>query len=168
VTLLSYTNTSVHDLIAALKYEKSEHAARICADLLSDWLLETLSDDASFHTRVLLVPVPLFASRERARGYNQIEYALSHLDQSLLRNTAEIRCDLLMRIRDTKTQTALARDERLRNVASAFALRYPESLEGIHVILIDDVTTTGATLLNAAKPLEEAGARVTSVAFAHA
>lgn len=112
----------------------------------------------------VLVPVPLAAARARLRGYNQAERlarALSNLTGLPLRD------DLLSRTRETRTQTALAPEARRANVSGAFRAEGVPS--GIRLILVDDVFTTGATLLEAATALREAGAgRVESVTFARA
>jgi ComF family protein len=108
--------------------------------------------------------VPLAAARARLRGYNQAERlarALSNL------TGLPLRADLLSRTRETRTQTALAPEARRANVAGAF--RAKAAPIGIRLILVDDVFTTGSTLLEAATALREAGAgRVESVTFARA
>ena len=112
----------------------------------------------------LLVPVPLAAARARVRGYNQAE----RLGRALASLTGlPLRPDLLLRKRETRTQTALAPEARRANVAGAFhAVGVPA---GARLILIDDVFTTGATLVEAAATLVEAGAeRVELVTFARA
>jgi ComF family protein len=112
----------------------------------------------------LLVPVPLAAARARLRGYNQAE-RLAHALSCL--TGLPFRTDLLERTRTTRTQTALAPEARRANVAGAF--RAADLPIGFRLILVDDVFTTGATLLEAANALREAGAeRVESVTFARA
>jgi predicted amidophosphoribosyltransferase len=74
---------------------------------------------------------------------------------------------VLMRTKPTPQQARLTRHERLKNVADAFEAD-AKLAAGSHVILIDDVTTTGATLASAAKPLRKAGAKVSLVALARA
>lgn len=112
----------------------------------------------------LLVPVPLASARARVRGYNQAE----RLGRAVASLTGlPLRTDLLLRARDTRTQTALAPEARRANVAGAFRAGPPPA--GVRLILIDDVFTTGATLVEAAMTLREAGAeRVDSVTFARA
>jgi ComF family protein len=109
-----------------------------------------------------LVPVPLGPRRRRARGYNQAELLASRLADV---TGLQVLPGLLARVRDTPTQTKLTPGARRANVHGAFALRGP--LPAGPLVLVDDVFTTGATLLAAAEALREAGApRVEAVTFA--
>jgi ComF family protein len=111
---------------------------------------------------IILVPIPLSAGRERARGYNQSAMIAESLGHRLGVRVRQV----LRRGRDTGTQTALTPEARRANLAGAFtaAERSPE-----HPVLVDDVFTTGATLAEAATALLMAGAvTVTGVTFARA
>jgi ComF family protein len=109
-----------------------------------------------------LIPVPLGSRRLRRRGYNQgerIAAALSALTGAPVR-------DVLVRVRETPSQTALTPEQRAANVAGAFTAS--AAVAG-RCVLVDDVFTTGATLLAAGRALREAGAaRVDAVTFARA
>ncbi|MDA0271522.1 MAG: ComF family protein [Chloroflexi bacterium] len=105
--------------------------------------------------------IPLARRRERQRGYNQAGRAALAIAEAL---GASYRPRLLRRVRATAPQASLTREQRLSNVAGAFALRRvpPE-----RVLVVDDVTTTGATLSSAAEVLRAAGAvRVYAIALA--
>lgn len=169
-TLMDYRNPAVEDLIRVLKYDGSARAASLAAAVLADYLREEIVSSRSFSARkILLVPVPLHRKRARERGWNQIELALKALPQEFRGGPlATLATGVLARVRATKPQTKLSRPERLANVAGAFACRDENLARGAHIYLIDDVTTTGATLANASAPLRRAGARVTPIALARA
>jgi ComF family protein len=113
--------------------------------------------------RLVLVPVPLAVKRLRIRGYNQSDHLAAALGRLL---GVEFRPAALRRVRETPTQTALTPEERLANVRGAFAAR---GIKGLRIILVDDVFTTGATLVAAASALMDAGAiTVEAVTFARA
>jgi ComF family protein len=122
-----------------------------------------------------LIPIPLARKRLRERGYNQSEV----LARALARKwRIPVLPDLLARTRETPSQTALTPETRLANVAGAFSMPNDQrsmindrSLDIDHstLIIIDDVFTTGATLAEAARALEQAGAtKVMGVTFARA
>lgn len=120
----------------------------------------------------LLVPIPLSPRRERTRGYNQAT-ALARALSNHWR--LPVALGVLRRVRETASQTALAPDARARNVAGAFTAavppRHPASGSGMSptIILVDDVLTTGATLVAGAIALRDAGwTTVEAVTFARA
>ncbi|MEO7042670.1 MAG: phosphoribosyltransferase family protein [Gemmatimonadaceae bacterium] len=109
--------------------------------------------------RDMLVPVPLAPARARERGYNQSELLARLLAAHWNVGVVEA----LARSRATETQTRLTPGDRLRNVAGAFATVVgSKDLAGRHVVLVDDVITTAATLNACAKALHEGGARIIS------
>ncbi|MDE2769342.1 MAG: ComF family protein [Chloroflexota bacterium] len=100
-----------------------------------------------------VVPVPLAPSRERQRGYNQARLLAAEVARRL---DLQLDTGLLIRLRDTPPQTSLPRARRLQNVRGAFrALR---KLSGARILLVDDVTTTGATIEAATRALRRRGA----------
>ena len=101
---------------------------------------------------VCVIPVPLHPSRRRQRGFNQAADLARHLGLPVV--------PALRRVRATATQTGLPAAQRHRNVRDAFAVtRAARGLAGTVVVLVDDVSTTGATLEACARVLKEAGVR---------
>ena len=158
------------DAVHALKYRGLARIADDLADVTAAIALP--ARDTAY-----LVPIPLGRQRLRERGYNQSE----RLARALARRWHRPVVDLLVRVRETATQTALTPDARLANVAGAFAVAEgsiggltPGRRPGVSrpwpsLILVDDVFTTGATLAEAARALERAGVRnVLAVTFGRA
>ena len=155
--------------VHALKYGGLPRIAEELAGAMTDLDLPGL--DSAW-----LVPVPLGPKRLWQRGYNQSE----RLARALARRWRRPVVELLTRTRDTATQTALTPEARLANVAGAFATRNGGTFEGSAfrlpssaferpLVLVDDVFTTGATLAEAARPLEGAGATtIMAVTFGRA
>jgi len=169
-TLLSYREKAVEDLIRAVKYDGSHQAATLLAEVLAEYLREEIASLRSFSTRpILLIPLPLHPERRAARGFNQIEFIIEKLpiefhDGSLSR----IGRDVLVRVRETRQQTHLSRTERLTNVKGAFAVSDLASAVDAYAFVIDDVTTTGATLAEAVRPLTSLGVPTCALALARA
>jgi len=90
-----------------------------------------------------ILPVPLHPRKRRKRGYNQSEYIAAGLAEAL---GIPVISDKLCRAEDTATQTRKARWARYENLREAFVVKDPAVLEGKHLLLVDDVITTGATL----------------------
>ncbi|MGV6819841.1 MAG: double zinc ribbon domain-containing protein [Parvularcula sp.] len=104
----------------------------------------------------LIVPVPLHRARLRQRHYNQAGLLASELG----RLTGQpVDHTMLVRSRKTPPQGGTSRDARYRNVAGAFSAARPDAIHGQSIILVDDVLTSGATLLACARVLRQAGAR---------
>lgn len=115
-----------------------------------------------------VLPLPLSPQRLQTRGFNQswlLAQQLAHHSHTAARADAS----LLLRIRDTRPQSQLLREERLTNVKGAFMVDplRANRLAGRHVVLIDDVMTSGASLYTAAQTLQQAGAaQVTALVLA--
>ena len=169
-TLMDYRESAAQDLVRSLKYDGSGYASALASTILADYLREEIAAAKNFSTKkILLVPVPLHKNRLHERGFNQIEIVLNALPREFRDGTlAELAPQVLTRERETKPQTHLQRSERLSNVAGAFLAPHPELLKKTHVFLIDDVTTTGATLAHAGAPLRRVGAEVSLIALARA
>lgn len=98
----------------------------------------------------MIIPVPLHFAKQRKRGYNQSELIAEGLSGSFKK---EYRNDVLIRAAYTETQTKKTLEERRKNVKSAFKVILPEEIKGKHILLIDDVVTTGSTLASCANEL---------------
>lgn len=118
-----------------------------------DWPIDVVEE------RAALIPVPLSGKRLKQRGYNQSERLATALSA---RWHLPVMTDALARTRHTETQTRLTPGERLRNVTNAFVATAPDRIRGAHLVLVDDVVTTAATLNACAAALCAGGARIVS------
>jgi ComF family protein len=138
-------------LIHALKYE----GKTVLASVLGQALVALAESDPDLSSADILCPVPLHRSRLRERGFNQSVL----LAREVASGTGKTLAEPLRRVLATRTQTRLEDDDaRIRNVRRAFDLRTEASLDGERVVLVDDVTTSGATLDAAGRQLLKAGA----------
>ena len=142
-------------IVHALKYGGWHAAAGEMASRMArlSWPHDVLEE------RTAVLPVPLSESRARERGFNQSERLAHSLSE---RWHVPVWCDVLERARSTATQTRLTPEERLANVSGAFRVRDSSRLRNAHVVLVDDVVTTAATLNACAAALSAGGARILS------
>jgi competence protein ComFC len=141
----------VREIIHSFKYNRQIYLRR----LIARWLCAALDDERLRNRRFdVIVPVPLHPTRQRERGFNQASL-LAELLSAEISLPSKL---LLERTRYTTTQTALDRAERMENLHNAFRLRKTANVRDLHVLLIDDVLTTGSTLSECARILKRAGA----------
>lgn len=138
---------TVRIAIHAMKYGDRPDVARRLATLL-----EGPARAVSVGTRPIVVPVALHERRLDTRGYDQSGLLAAHVARACGWSVAEV----LSRVRDTPSQVGLGRNARRRNVAGAFVATM--RLDGMHVLLVDDVLTTGATLMEASRACRAVGA----------
>lgn len=172
ISLFEYDDVRVKKLIWRLKYHGRTALAEPLGALMYESLLNLLSDWQAYHPgsseRWLVMPIPLSPQRARRRGYNQAEKLARYLVAGHL-DLYELDTSALIKIKETATQVSVRdRAQRLKNLQGAFAVTKPERVSGRRVVLVDDVTTTGATLAEARRVLKAAGARaVLGVTIAH-
>ena len=150
----------VREFIHRFKYDRHFYLRHP----LAAWAAEAL-DDARLRATPIdaLVPVPLHPTRQREREFNQAE----EIARLLSRRAGIPLLPALRRIRYTTTQTRLDRQERMENLRNAFRVRHTPRVQSRHLVLVDDVFTTGATVDECARVLRQAGAasvRVVTVA----
>ncbi|MBW1682328.1 MAG: ComF family protein [Deltaproteobacteria bacterium] len=138
--------TAIH----RLKYGGKSSLAHVLGPLLARFALGWLEARDP-----LVMPVPLHPRKLRERGFNQSLLLARHVARAL---DAKLDFTTLCRVRYTKPQTGLDREERRRNVVRAFEVRGKDSLKGLDILLVDDVATTGNTLGECAGVLKRRGA----------
>ncbi len=152
-----YDNESVRKLLYLAKYGRAIAGAQSMADCIVP-ILQGVPDCA------VLAPVPTASSRVRQRGYDQSVLLAREIGARTGRPVAQF----LARLGQAH-QVGAGRAERINHLQGAFRPLHTRSIRGAHVVLVDDVLTTGATLETAARALKAAGAaQVDAVVFAQA
>lgn len=152
ITLFRY-NSTIKKIIGDLKYRDQSFLAKKLAKILFD----KIKNEIASHD--LIIAVPLHPKRLKKRKFNQAIL----LAKNLVKFSPNLKFfpDFLFRVKDTKPQAQLRKQQREKNLKRGFLVNkiYQDSLKDKKVLLIDDVMTTGATLENCAKELKRRGAR---------
>ncbi|MET0638297.1 MAG: phosphoribosyltransferase family protein [Chitinophagaceae bacterium] len=132
------SGTLIQHLIHRFKYRSDRELCLQLGRLMGNSLAGNDRFKADF-----LVPLPLFADREHKRGYNQAAVLCEGISSVM---AIPVESNLVWRIRHTDTQTRMTRTERWLNMEGRFAVRGDARFENKHLLLVDDIVTTGATL----------------------
>jgi len=144
------TDKTLQQIIHALKYKKQFKLGVFLGELVAegiktkDWQID------------LIIPVPIHHLKKAERGYNQSDYLAKGLSKSL---NIPYSGKSIKRIKYTDSQTKLKMKERALNVSNAFKVRQPKKVSGKNILVVDDVCTTGATLLECGIALYKAQAK---------
>lgn len=147
----------VKDMIAKFKFSNKPSYHRVLGKLLG----EKIKEMTNYDKFDIIIGVPLSNEKFIKRGYNQSQLIASVVSREI--NIPE-RSKLLARVRDTGSQSLLAKRERYNNVKNAFKVTDVNSVSGKSIIIIDDVLTTGNTVNECSRVLKEAGANEVMVA----
>lgn len=151
-------SSALKDLIHEFKYKGKERLAHNFAQML----VETYKNFPIFNQIELVLPVPLHKKTLQTRGYNQAKLLAQNFINLLKKDGKElplVQEHVLIRTKQTPSQTRLSRLERFKNMSGAFHIQNSIPIFSKNILLIDDVTTTGATLNACAKVLKENGSK---------
>ena len=155
ISFFHYTPHSPHSrILFELKYHNHPEVGKTMGRMMAEELKAT-----SFFDGIdLIVPIPLSRKKKRQRGYNQSDWIAWGLSLIHISEPIGIPTDTtsVVRTKSNPSQTTLDHRQRRENVRDIFAVRHPESLEGRHILLVDDVITTGATMLSCAEAIARA------------
>lgn len=143
---VGYYKGTLKQLILKFKYKQDFVAGQVLVDLLEEKIRD---EDKEYY----LTFIPITKKRLKERGFNQCKYLA---DELAFRQGFKV-LDCLEKIKETKTQKTLDREERKQNLIGSFRLKNENQLKGKKVILIDDVVTTGATIEEGIKTLKKSG-----------
>ncbi len=170
ITIFDYKNDLIRQTIWALKFRKNTHLAKIFAQILYDETLEIFSDLETFSNfkNPIIIPMPISKKRRQERGFNQCELIANEL-VNLSGNTFILNKNSLIKRVDTIPQSRTKnKKQRLENIKNCFAIKNEEEIKNKNIILLDDVTTTGATLKEAKKILRKYGVKkIICITVAH-
>ena len=141
----------IKDIIHLFKYSNKEYLYTFLGDLM----VEYIKKEQNFLNVDLIVPVPLHWYKKFQRSYNQSDLLTKYIAKKL---NMKFELNNLYRKKFTKSQTKLNREKRIKNVRGVFDIKNPDEFDKRKILLIDDVTTTGATLNECAWILKKAGA----------
>ncbi|MCX6788839.1 MAG: phosphoribosyltransferase family protein [Candidatus Jorgensenbacteria bacterium] len=152
-----YTNREAQLLIHALKYNGSRSATYPLTEILIRYIESR--EELSTHSGFILIAVPLHKKRLRERGFNQSELIAKSLHEQLPDKFSYLN-NVLNRTRNTPSQTEQkTHPDRNKNMSGAFEVVDPKEVVGKIIFLVDDVSTSGATIREAGRALKNAGAR---------
>jgi ComF family protein len=152
----------IQRLLHAIKYEEQKELGKFLGQMYG----KELKEGDVFKDIQCILPVPLHKNKLKARGFNQSEWFAQGIAESM---NIVLDTDSLERIADTSTQTKKKKFQRWENVEGIFRVRNNRELANKHVLLVDDVITTGATIeacWQALKPVPGIRISVASIAFA--
>lgn len=141
-----YYGGVLKELILKFKYKNDFTAGDILAELLEEYIVKKFD-----YKEYVIAYIPLSKKSQKARGFNQCEYIAKKIAGNLEIEAIE----LLIKVKETKEQKKLKKDERFQNISEAFGVKKGINIKNKKIILIDDVTTTGATLQEASKLLKK-------------
>lgn len=150
---------ALRDLIHLFKYNGVRPAGKVLGGLLNQTVTAMALPDS-----LIVIPVPLWSGKRIARGFNQAEAIARAFINFQSSSSIQLDTSILVRTRETASQTGLTRHQRRANVRGAFTVVKPAKVKGRSILVVDDVMTTGTTAGECARVLRRAGAKEVFVA----
>jgi ComF family protein len=150
---------ALRDLIHLFKYNGVRPAGKILGGLLNQTVTAI-----GLPNSVIVIPVPLWPGKRTSRGFNQAEAIARTFIHFQTSSSIQLDTSILIRTRETASQTGLTRHQRRANVRGAFSVVKPAKIKGRSILIVDDVMTTGTTAGECARVLRRAGAKEVFVA----
>lgn len=160
--IFSYKDPLVHELLWEIKYHANKKLADLISPIVLDYALSIIHDEAFFteEDQAIITFIPASKSRHEKRGFDQGQIILESLEKADTTKRFKYASELLSYNKEVIQQSLTkSKLERLINMGDAFKCPQPQLIQNKTIIIMDDVCTTGATLLDAKRAIEEAGAR---------
>lgn len=152
---------TLRDIIHKFKYKNCDFLDTV----LAKFMVERLANSFPWDRIDYIIPVPLHRKGYHVRGYNQAALLANKLSKYFNKPVLE---NVLLKIRRTKAQASLNKEERLRNLTDAYYVREKEVVRRKNILLVDDVCTTGTTIEECSKVLKNSGAnKIWAMVVAH-
>ncbi len=149
----TFKNEIIQKLIKGLKYERRQNLSLPASQIIKLFIQKTNFNFKDY----LIIPIPIHKSKEKIRGFNHAELIGEHLSKS---NDLRMIKNCLIKSKNTKSQTETENhEERFKNIKDSFLIKNPELIKNQNIILLDDVSTSGATLSEASEILKKSGAK---------
>jgi len=145
-------NPALRSLLHKYKYHHKTELRTTFTKMMIDFISTYNLDIHQFDA---IIPIPLFHSKLRERGFNQSLYLAKNIAQAY---HISLRSDILIKRRATQNHVDLNQKERWTNIQGAFTIKHSGWLKNKHILIIDDILTTGATVSQASQSLKKAGA----------
>lgn len=168
--LFHYKNPTVRSLVWEIKYGANTKIITEVAEIFAEEIHSFFEEHHGFISREwIIVPIPSSRTHRKQKGFNQTEKLAQAIMKTHIGNSVSYEPYVLIKTKETKPQTSIKhRSERLSNIIGSFGVQQNNSVVGKNIIIIDDVTTTGSTFVEARKVLKDSGAKhVIGFAIAH-
>lgn len=169
-SIFAYHDPRIRFLIRSLKFKNHKKVAQFFAPYIKEALFEFIGEEKHFLSgNIIIIPIPLSRERMKMRGYNQAEILIKETLNKFPIESIQLRNNILKKVRETIPQTSMKkRSERLKNAQDCFSVSVKSEDLSNTVIIFDDVTTTGATLVSARNILRKNGfKKVYALTLAH-
>jgi len=171
MAVYDYRDPIIKRAIWKLKYYNSKYLGEKLGELLFLSFMEEIAEIKMFNegSTIYVIPVPISKDRKMKRGYNQSEIIAKNFCLFADENIFQIKNNIIFKKENTIPQAKIKnRNDRLQNIKGSFGIKNIESVNGKTFIIIDDVTTTGGTMIEIIKLLKKSGAKkVLGFALAH-
>ncbi|MCK5285751.1 MAG: ComF family protein [Candidatus Pacebacteria bacterium] len=171
IAIFNYRNKFVKEAIWSLKFKNNIKISQLFGQITYDYLIEELSELnlLTNFDKPILISIPITSKKKRERGYNQTELIALEINNLDKNSSFEYRKNILKKVKNTLPQSRTkSKEEREENLRDCFKVVMPKLIQDRNIILLDDVITTGTTMNEAKRTLQQHNPKqIICVALAH-